>query len=222
MAAVEIIDVHGGQARSQLILGARGVTLVDTGSDIRARAIAAALASVGFGLRDIRLIVLTHGDGDHLAGAHLLQDESGADVLTHELEVEYVLGRLPARFPIAKRAFHFLSRRLPRPRVTRQMSGPRLVIGDIEIVHTPGHTPGHLVVYAGDALCAGDAFRTGYRFTEVPSLMTVDRAMSRTTIRMLAGRAVIRAYSGHGPPSHAAAERLRDLADRLPGERRTP
>jgi glyoxylase-like metal-dependent hydrolase (beta-lactamase superfamily II) len=215
VATTEAIDIRSGQARCQLIVGAQGGTLVDTGSDVNARAIVAAMMSAGVRLRDIRLVILTHGDGDHVAGAKFIQDASGAEVLAHELEAAYILGRLPAGFPLAKRAFHLLGRRLPRPRLTRLMSGSRLEIGDVEIVHAPGHTPGHLVVYAGDAICAGDAFTTGDRFKEVPALMTVDRARARATIRALASRAVGRAYSGHGAPADGAAARLSALADHL-------
>jgi glyoxylase-like metal-dependent hydrolase (beta-lactamase superfamily II) len=216
MTAAEIIDIRSGQARSQLIVGAHGAALVDAGSDVQARAILAAMKSAGVGISDLRIVVLTHGDGDHIAAARFLQDAGAAEILAHELEADYVLGRLPAGFPFAKRAFHLVGRRLPRPHLTRLMSGARLEIGDVEIVHAPGHTPGHVVVYAGDAICAGDAFTTGDRFKEVPGLMTADRARSWATIRALAGRAVARAYSGHGPPVVGAAERLAELADQLP------
>lgn len=219
---MDIIDVPGRFARCQLIIADDGVTLIDAGAAADAHAIRRALMSAGRSPRDIRLIVLTHGDGDHIGGAKALQDETGADILAHELELDYIAGHVPRSFPVIKRGFGILGRRLGRPTVTRVMSGDRLTIGDLEVVHAPGHTPGHLVVYSGDALIAADALRTGDRFTEVPGPMTVDRARSRETIRMLADRPVSRAHSGHGPPAEDASTRLRALAEQLPRGRNQP
>jgi glyoxylase-like metal-dependent hydrolase (beta-lactamase superfamily II) len=216
---MEVVDIPGRMGRCQLILGADGLTLVDSGGDPGARSILAAFADRGLSIRDLRRIVLTHGDGDHIAGARLLQERSAAEVIAHELELAYIAGRVPAGFPIAKRAFGWLGRRLPRPDVTRIVAGDGLELGEIEIIHAPGHTPGHLVVQAGDALLVGDALRTGETFAQVPAPMTVDGNRARQTIRSLAERDVRHAYSGHGPPSNDAGRRLRELAARLPSDR---
>lgn len=211
-----IIDVRSGQAHSQIILTQFGALLVDAGSDPKARAIRRVLSATGMEVAAIRWIVLTHGDGDHIAGARDLQDASGAQVIAHELEIEYVMGRIPPGFPLAKRAFGMMGRRLPRPFELRPMTGERLDIGSVEIRHAPGHTPGHLVVYAADAICAGDAFRTGERFREVPTALTVDVARSRETLGRLARRQTALAFSGHGPPTDEASERLNALVLSLP------
>jgi glyoxylase-like metal-dependent hydrolase (beta-lactamase superfamily II) len=216
---VEIIEVVSRMARCQLVLAADGITLVDAGADPNARAILAALGTRGLKPQDLRRIVLTHGDGDHIGGVALLQAGSGADVVAHELELAYIAGRVPPTFPIAKRAFGIFGRRLRRPTVTQVVVGPTLQIGDLEAIHTPGHTPGHLVVLAGAALLAGDALRTGEVFAEVPAPMTVDRRTSRDSIRLLSGRDIRRAYSGHGQPADDASRRLRELVARLPTAR---
>jgi glyoxylase-like metal-dependent hydrolase (beta-lactamase superfamily II) len=217
-----ILDVRSGQAHSQVILTASGVALVDAGSDPKARAIRRTLSRAEIALSAVRWIVLTHGDGDHVAGARDLQDACGAQVIAHELEVEYVMGRVPPGFPVAKRAFGLLGSRLPRPSELLPMTGERLDLGPVEIRHAPGHTPGHIVVYAGDAICAGDAFRTGDRFREVPRALTVDVSTSRETLRRLAGRPTVRAFSGHGPPSDDASARLAALVRSLPEPIRSP
>jgi glyoxylase-like metal-dependent hydrolase (beta-lactamase superfamily II) len=182
---MEILDVPGRMGRCQLILAAEGITLVDAGADPRARAILEAFNARGLSLDDLRRIVLTHGDGDHIAGARLLQDQSRAEVIAHELEVSYIAGRVPAGFPLAKRALALVGRRLPRPRVTRIVSGAALAI------------------------------RTGNVFREVPAAMTVDRDQARETIRALAERNILTAYSGHGPVATDASRRLRALAASL-------
>jgi glyoxylase-like metal-dependent hydrolase (beta-lactamase superfamily II) len=212
---VEIVDVPNRMGRCQLILGTDGITLVDTGADPGAKAILAAIAERGLRPADLRRIVLTHGDGDHVGGARRLQELSGAEVVAHELEVDYIGGRVPRRFPIAKRALGILAGRRPRPSISRVMTGETLLLGEIELVHAPGHTPGHIIVRAGAALIVGDAFRTGDVFAEVPAPMTVDRRLARDTIRRIAEMPVTSVYSGHGPPAMDAARRLATLASRL-------
>jgi glyoxylase-like metal-dependent hydrolase (beta-lactamase superfamily II) len=212
---VEIVDVRSGQAHCQIIFGSSGITVVDTGSDRTARPILEAIGRHGHTAADVSLIVLTHGDGDHIAGARAIQDASGAQVLASAEEADYLAGRLPPGFPLAKRLFHIVGGRIRRPVVTILTSDAGLVLNDIEVAPAPGHTPGSIVVFAGDAVCAGDAFTTGDRFTRVPKFMDVDAARAEATIRDLAARRIARAFSGHGPPADGAGHRLTDLVDRL-------
>jgi glyoxylase-like metal-dependent hydrolase (beta-lactamase superfamily II) len=212
---VEILDVRSGQAHCQLIFRSSGITVVDTGSDRTARPILEAIARHGHTPADVSLIVLTHGDGDHIAGARAIQDASSAQVLASAEEADYLAGRLPPGFPLAKRLFHIVGRPIRRPVVTIWTGDDGLVLDDIEVVPAPGHTRGSIVVFAGDALCAGDAFTTGDRFTRVPKFMDVDAARAEGTIRDLVARRIVRAFSGHGPPADGAGHRLADLVDRL-------
>jgi len=202
---MEVIELRSRFARCHLLVGSEGAVLVDAGSGLEVADVTEALSAVGLKPRDLGLIVLTHGDGDHIAGAARIQEATGADVLAHALEIAYIAGRVPRSFPVAKRMFGLLGRRLSRPTVTRVMTGEGQTEGEIEVIHAPGHTPGHIVVFAGDMLIAGDAFRTGATFRETPAAMTVDRSTARETIKRLAERPIARAYSGHGPPSDNAS-----------------
>lgn len=204
---MRIVDVKAGFAHCQIVVG-EVVTLVDVGD---ATAMLAALDREGITLRDVRRIVITHGDGDHWGGAMEVQERTGAELVAHEDERGYLDGTRVPRFSAPKRLLIRFAARRARPRVDRWLRGAEVLDG-LEIIHTPGHTPGHISVRAGDALLAGDAFTTAARFREVPRLMTSDLAMSRATIRELARRDVSRAFSGHGPPADGAGEKLRALA----------
>lgn len=84
------------------------------------------------GLR-LEMIVDTHTHADHRSGAHDLGDLTGAPVAMH--------------------------RRAPAPHVTIHLEdGARLQCGDfaVTVLHTPGHTPDSISLYAGDRVLTGD------------------------------------------------------------------
>ena len=207
---MRIIDVKAGFAHCQIVIG-DVVTIVDVGD---AKAMLAALDREGIAVRDIRRIVITHGDGDHWRGATELQARTGAEVVAHEDERDYLVGTHVPPFSVPKRLLTRFAPRPTRPRVDRWLRGGETIDG-LEIIHTPGHTPGHISVQAEDALLAGDAFTTAEAFREVPRLMTSDLARSRATIRALAARDIARAFSGHGSPAAGAGEKLHALAASL-------
>jgi glyoxylase-like metal-dependent hydrolase (beta-lactamase superfamily II) len=189
-------------------------TLIDAGTARDLPRILAALAGAGLQPRDLRRIILTHADGDHAGGAARLQELSGAEVAAHRAEAGYLAGALPAGFGWVKRAVVALSGRARPPAVARWLDGGEVLDG-LEVLATPGHTPGHISILAGRTLIAGDAFVTGRACREVPRLMSADVPRARAVIRALAGRDLDRAFSGHGPPVDDAGRRLAALAARL-------
>src|SRR5438309_3979163 len=83
--------VRDGQTHTfnpSLVLdSAHGPTLVDTGLPGQVDAIAAALAEANVQPQDLKRIVVTHQDIDHVGLLHDLVRVSGARVLAHEKEV---------------------------------------------------------------------------------------------------------------------------------------
>jgi glyoxylase-like metal-dependent hydrolase (beta-lactamase superfamily II) len=210
---MRIIDIPLRFARCQLVM-ADVPTLVDAGGAADTSSVLAVIAREGLSMSQLGRIILTHGDGDHIGGAAELQRLSGAELVAHEDERPYLEGHVPAGFSIVKRMVVAIGSRGPRPHIDRWVTGGEVIDG-LEVAHSPGHTPGSICVYAGDAILAGDAFRTGAQFEEVPRLMSADVARSRATIRALARRPVRWAFSGHGPPADGAEARLRSLVQRL-------
>jgi glyoxylase-like metal-dependent hydrolase (beta-lactamase superfamily II) len=100
-------------------------------------------------------IVNTHGHGDHTAGNAALKSLTGAKIFIHEQDAD--------RYPAAD---IFLS------------TEDKLQLGDLTfgIIHTPGHTPGGICLYAqgnlftGDTLFVGDSGRTDLAGGDRPTL----------------------------------------------------
>jgi glyoxylase-like metal-dependent hydrolase (beta-lactamase superfamily II) len=138
-----------------------GFTLVDTTLGRSPDGLIEAARSAG---APIRRIALTHGHGDHVGLLDALRDRLGSEVevLMPELDEQILAGEKEGKFPGSW------------PKV-RTRADRRLVPGDrvgsLEVVATPGHTPGH-VAYLDTrdrAVIAGDTF------TSYGRVMTSDR-----------------------------------------------
>lgn len=118
------------------------------------------------GLR-VKQIVVTHAHIDHIGGAHKLQQATGAPVLLNEND-------LPLYDQMEVQAA-WLGMETPEPaRIdTALRQGDHLRIGgtDLEVLHTPGHTPGSISLWipAEKKLLAGDTlFRDSIGRTDLP------------------------------------------------------
>jgi len=146
-----------------------GNTLVDAGLPGQAEVIGAALAEASIGVRDLRRIIFTHQDLDHVGSGAALVRQSGARVLAHPADSPHIDGTLkPLKFTsemLERRPqMREVLERLEPVRVDEHLEdGDRLdLAGGTRVIFTPGHTPGHLSLYlerprvlvAGDALTA--------------------------------------------------------------------
>src|ERR671917_1419910 len=71
-----------------------GNMLVDAGLPDQIEAISATLVEAGIGVRDLRRIIFTHQDLDHVGSGAALVRQSGARVLAHSADAPYLEGRL--------------------------------------------------------------------------------------------------------------------------------
>jgi glyoxylase-like metal-dependent hydrolase (beta-lactamase superfamily II) len=160
----------GGFLNLTLILDEQyGATLVDAGLPGQAEAIGAALVEAGIRVQDLRRIIFTHQDLDHVGSGAALVRQSGARVLAHPADAPYVEGSLrplkpsPEMLEQRPQMREVLERLEPVGVDEHLEDGVRLdLAGGTRVIFTPGHTPGHLSLYverpkvliAGDALTA--------------------------------------------------------------------
>jgi len=93
------------------------------------------LTKVGLNPRDVKYVIISHAHGDHDQGAALLQSRYGAKVVMGAADWDATLQR-SANAPGG----------VPKRDVTVGPEGMKLTLGDISvnIIATPGHTPGTL------------------------------------------------------------------------------
>ena len=214
----------GGHVRAFLLETGTELTLVDTLFEDDARDVLAAVRQLGRSPRDLSQIVLTHAHRSHLGGVAALKRETGARVLAHGWEADIVSGDRPAQ-PVGlkpTRPFRtypfqvgiFLGRPNHRPCPIDDSVGEGDAVGPLEVLHAPGHSPGHLAFHWGERglLIAGDAVATWPRFEAGWPAFTLNAEQHRKSIERLATLAPTLVGVGHGDPIvDRAAERLHGL-----------
>ena len=187
------------------------VTLVDCGVRWAApRRIRAGLAAMGRHPRDVTRIVLTHAHVDHAGGAQdVMRSSRAPGVTVHEDDAAFIrAGEPPPRDPShAPSWFAAVDRRtggFPQVVVAETVrDGDVLpVAGGVEVVHTPGHTPGHVSLRHADTgvLITGDAIWNMRGRMTWPWLMTcTDVPLTQQTADVLGELDYATAAFTHGP-----------------------
>lgn len=137
-----------------------GLTLVDTGMITQWDRIKDAIAEQGEDYRQIKRVILTHQDIDHIGNVHSLLDElPDTALLAHEDEIPYLTGdkpfikmtpeRISQLQGMMRQDVDALLARLPDLRFVKLLQDGDVLPygGGIQIIHTPGHTPGHISIY---------------------------------------------------------------------------
>ncbi|MED0990477.1 MBL fold metallo-hydrolase [Bacillus nitratireducens] len=130
--------------------------LIDTGFPGQIEDIQVEMERVGVSFDKLKVVILTHQDIDHIGSLpEILQNlESKIKVYAHELDKPYIEGELP----LLKDA---QVQNPPKGKVSDTLiDGQELsYCGGIRILHTPGHTPGHISLYLKQSktLVAGDS-----------------------------------------------------------------
>jgi glyoxylase-like metal-dependent hydrolase (beta-lactamase superfamily II) len=195
-----------------------GFTLVDTTVGGGAGDLIGAAEAAG---APIRRIVLTHGHGDHVGSLDALKERLGGEVEVFLSDLDarihagekVVEGKLPGMWPKKLKA-------VPDVRLT---GGER--IGSLEVIPSPGHTPGHMAFLdtRDRTLIAGDVF-TSYGKVAVTThfylrfplayVATWDRPRDIESARSLRALEPGVMVVGHGPATSSPGEAMERAIDR--------
>jgi glyoxylase-like metal-dependent hydrolase (beta-lactamase superfamily II) len=176
----------------------REAAVVDVGFEAEV-----AIDAVRGGDLRVRYLLNTHAHYDHVAGMRAVQEAVGGDYYLHPGD-RPLLDRLSEQ----GQAFGFPPARAPAP-VHDLADGQTLALGEqsLEVIHTPGHSPGGVCfrwndwLWVGDTLFAGSIGRTdlpGGSFEELEGSI-------RTRLFPLGD--ALRVFPGHGPATTLGDER---------------
>ncbi len=206
---------------SYLIDLPEGITLVDAGLPGHWHDLQRELAVIGRPLSDIRGLVLTHGDSDHIGFAERLRRESGVPVLIHGADAHRVRTGEKPKTPMGPSRVgpmlgflaYGLRKSALRTRYVTEVS--EVADGDVldlpgapVVVGIPGHSPGSIAVHvpAVGAVFVGDALTTRHVLTgeegAQPAPFTDEPAEALASLDRLAALDAEWVLPGHGAPWH--------------------
>ncbi len=204
--------------RSYLVTGNDVATIIDTGTRSASRPILRQLRKAGYRLEEVHQILITHAHTDHIGALPALKPATGAEVMSCEEERPYIEGErgLP-------KADGTRTKPMPGTPVDRLVEDGEVldgILGGLQCLHTPGHTPGGLSFWAPNArvLFCGDVMTRmfGRRIHGAPKRFTADEAQNRASIRRLIELEPDIVCFGHGPPLVGnTVARLRAFGERI-------
>lgn len=148
---------------------------------------------------DLKFVINTHGHGDHIAANGYFN----SPIYIHRLDKDFLTD------PDMNLSRMFLFT-VTSPKPARVLEdGDKIPLGglELEIIHTPGHTPGSVsiklddVIFTGDALFAGGVGRTDFSYGDEELLLKSIKE------KLLTFSDDIVIYPGHGESSTIGRER---------------
>lgn len=199
-----IPKVRGSNA--YLVKSDDGIVVVDTGLPGNADKILSYVESIGCRPSDIKTIVLTHSDLDHVGSVARLKEKTNARIAIHEADAPRLSGEKEWR--TAKGMSGMLLRvigifmRFTRVKADVLLADSDIVDG-LTVIHTPGHSDGSICLYLPSrALFVGDALLTnGKRTLTLPrKSMCTDANQAKESIKRLSELNYPLLLPGHGLP----------------------
>ena len=170
------------------------LVLIDSGSgsETSHADLQACLLKSGHHFEELTHILLTHGHIDHYGGLNRLRELTAAQIGVHELDLQTVSHHEQRLVLMTSRLDHFLSgagvveehraEYLQMYRFTKSLYRSTTVdiryeavgmqVGPFEILHLPGHCPGHVALKLHDALFCGDLVLDGLTPHQSPEELT--------------------------------------------------
>ena len=196
-----------------------GITVIDAGLPGHWDDLVDELSSIGRSLDDVRGLILTHGDSDHIGFAERLRREHGVPVYVHSADADRARGGDKPKTPMgrwrlgATLGFFTYALRKRGYRTEYLTEVVEIADGDVldlpgspRVIGLPGHSPGSIAVFAPgvQAVFVGDALTTRHVLTGragmQPAPFTDEPDLALASLDRLAGIDAVWVLPGHGTP----------------------
>ncbi|QEF94603.1 MBL fold metallo-hydrolase [Methanothermobacter sp. KEPCO-1] len=180
-----IIAIEGTLFDSNIYI--LGDTVVDTGTGMNPDNLMRRIRGAGVEPGSIKHIVNTHCHFDHTGGNRLFN----ADIAIHSLDAEAL------REGNDEKTVAYMFSASMEPMEVAVELGDGDFIGDFEVIHTPGHTPGCICLYDGRSLISGDTVFADGGFGRVDVGGDINELAE--SIKKLMKLDIEYLFPGHGP-----------------------
>jgi glyoxylase-like metal-dependent hydrolase (beta-lactamase superfamily II) len=207
----QVQQLSGGFVNFYLIAEPDGLTLIDTGLSQHFKTTLQAISRLGRSPADLKRIIITHSDGDHMGALADLKSICGARAYANPIEAQAIETARPSRelkrqgvqarlFKLAQPFFKTKPAHIDELLENEQVLP---VLGGLHVISTPGHTPGHISLYAPAAkiLFCGDSMVAEKDGTLRCSrgVNTWDEEKAKESVKIQAALGAEIVCSGHGP-----------------------
>jgi glyoxylase-like metal-dependent hydrolase (beta-lactamase superfamily II) len=202
-------------ANVYLLVSDDGLALVDGGTRRDADRIVAEIEGGGYDPSALQSIIVTHNHPDHIGSVGALAQRFDADVIAHRAEAPYLEGTTPMPTRgLLQGLMRVTGEILPEGGAgldvaIRLEEGETVdVLGGLQVIHTPGHTPGSMVLYQPERkiLFCGDLLFNGHPLTGrgglqmAPKSFSTDPEALKRSVDKIADLQVRALCAGHGEP----------------------
>jgi len=150
------------------------------------------------GLKPI-YVINTHGHGDHIGANSKMK----LPILIHASDAQYLMNPL-------KNMSAMVGAPVSSPPASRLLEdGETIEVGELtlEVMHTPGHTPGSICLKCGEIIFTGDTlFAEGYGRTDLPGGVEY-KLIKSVRERLFTLPDETKVYPGHGPATTIGHEK---------------
>lgn len=208
--------------------GENGVTIIDAGMPRSVHRIVDTVKAIGRTVGDVKTILVSHADIDHVGSLAPLVEATQAKVIAGEKSKPYIESRqAPPHIPVFIQPAMWLLIKLLLGRVTVDQTvthGELLPIAEgIRVLAIPGHTPGnigffwerHKVLFVPDLLYINDG-----KLSLMPSIVTWNVQIAKDSVRQVMQYNPSFICVGHGKFIDLTAEpdQLKQLMSSLSGK----
>lgn len=213
---IEVIQLR--RVKAHLILESE-LSLIDSGYAGSGPRIAARIEAHGRSLSDLARVVCTHGHPDHAGAARELA-LAGVPILMHPADGAALATSWRDTLQRPSRGRIFAAMTPEPPGFVPIEDGDVLpMLGGLEVIHTPGHTPGSVCLYGrrDRVLLVGDTLQRRFgRVSYASALYSDDVTAARRAVKRLASLDVLTIVFSHYPAlEEGASDTLQRLAERI-------